>query len=344
MKKTTGSRHFVVTGGNGYIGSHLCRLLQGMGHQVSIIDNYSSSPSKPTHSYGTFYEAEIDDCSVWKKILSIHPKVDGVFHFAAKALVGESEANPWLYYQANVIKSLNMLQIIVSHKIQHLVFSSTCATFGHPQHLVIDENHPQLPVNTYGKTKLMIEQVLKDLAVKKILKSTVLRYFNAAGCSVDGDIGENHQPETHLIPNIILSYLSGFKVPLKIFGNSFDTQDGTCIRDYIHVEDLVVAHWQAYDYLSGQLPEKEDYFLDFNLGTEVGTSNLEMIKSFEQVIGKKVPFEFAQARAGDPARLIASSKKAKHILGFSPKYTLQDCLKHSLHYFQNKRKEFFHEN
>lgn len=333
--KSESSRHFVVTGGNGYIGSHLCRLLINLGHNVSIIDNYSSSPAKLTHDFGTFYIGEIDDCAIWNKI-SETQTIDGVFHFAAKALVGESEAEPWLYYQSNLIKSVNMLQIITSLKINYFIFSSTCATFGHPERSVIAEDHPQKPVNTYGITKLMVESVLKDLAAKKILKSSALRYFNAAGCSPDGVIGENHHPESHLIPNIILSFLSSFQAPLKIFGNQFPTPDGTCIRDYIHVEDLVLAHWQAFEYLQ----KTNKYFDDFNLGTEVGTSNLEMIKTFEQIIQQKIPFDFAPARAGDPAKLVASSDKAKKLLGFKPKYSVKESLEHTLNYFKNKRKEY----
>ncbi len=336
--KNLGQRHFVVTGGNGYIGSHLCRYLFNLGHKISIIDNFSTSPKVITHTFGEFFEGEIDDCSLWKKIVS-HAPVDGVFHFAAKALVGESEAHPWLYYQANLIKTVNLLQVMNAHGISKIVFSSTCATFGHPVSEFIDESHPQAPVNTYGKSKLWIEQILKDLALKKMMKSVVLRYFNAAGCSPDGVIGENHDPETHLIPNIILSYLTNFKQPLKIFGNQFATPDGTCIRDYIHVEDLIKAHWLAFEYMD----KTDDYFSDFNLGTEVGTSNLEMIKTFEQILKTSIPFEFAPARAGDPAKLVARSSKAKNILQFKPEYSIKDCLEHSLNYFKNKRKDFFHE-
>ena len=304
--KNSGQRHFVVTGGNGFIGSHLCRFLANRGELVSVIDNFSSSPPVSTHSFGDMHLGEIDDVVLWKKINQKAP-VDGVFHFAAKALVAESEANPWLYYQANVVKTLNLLKVLHDYGISHFIFSSTCATFGHPQQEFIDENHPQAPVNTYGKTKLLIENILKDLAGKKILKSVVLRYFNAAGCSPDGLLGENHQPETHLIPNIILSYLSNFQQPIKIFGNNFSTPDGTCIRDYIHVEDLILAHYLAYEYLQNT----NDFFSDFNLGTEKGTSNLEMIKIFEDIIQKPIPFEFASARAGDPAKLVACAAKAK---------------------------------
>lgn len=330
--KSESSRHFVVTGGNGYIGSHLCRLLSSLGHQISIIDNFSTSPEKPTHNFGTFYKGEIDDCAIWNNI-AVKGAIDGVFHFAAKALVGESEAQPWLYYQSNLVKSVNMLQILTGLQIKYLIFSSTCATFGHPKRAVISEDHPQEPVNTYGKTKLMVEAVLKDLADKKLLRSVVLRYFNAAGCSPDGLLGENHVPETHLIPNIILSYLTSFKTPLKIFGDNFPTPDGTCIRDYIHVEDLVLAHWQAYEYIF----QSDKFFEDFNLGTEVGTSNLEMIKTFEQIIKQKVPFDFAAARAGDPAKLVASSEKAKKLLGFKAKYSVKDSLEHALNYLKSKR-------
>lgn len=334
--KNTSSRHFVVTGGNGYIGSHLCRLLFEHGHRVSIIDNYSTSPKTPTHGFGDFFMGEIDDCVLWKNITQVQ-SVDAVFHFAAKALVGESESNPWLYYQANVIKTINLLQLMKFHHIENLIFSSTCATFGHPLEEYISESHPQVPVNTYGKSKLLVESILRDLAEKRLIKSAVLRYFNAAGCSPDGLIGENHDPETHLIPNLMLSFLSNFQVPLKIFGHDFPTPDGTCIRDYIHVNDLVHAHWLAYEHLL----TTRDYFSDFNLGTEIGTSNLEMIKIFEKIIGQSVPFTFAPARAGDPAKLVSNVTKAKSILHFKSQYKIQDSLEHSLYYFKNKRKKFF---
>lgn len=328
-------KHFVVTGGNGFIGSHFCRLLALKGHKVSIIDDFSTSPKIFTHSFGTLYVGDIGDSNIWDKVCS--QKVDAVFHFAAKALVGESEVDPIGYYYSNTVKTTKVLHEILKRKINNFIFSSTCATFGHPVRDLIDETHPQNPVNTYGRSKLLIEIMLKDLSQKKLMNVAILRYFNAAGCSPDGLIGENHYPETHLIPNIILSYLSGFKNPLKIFGNSFPTRDGSCIRDYIHVDDLAVAHWSAFDYLE---QSKESYF-DVNLGTGVGTSNFEMVKYFSEIIKKDIPYVIESPRGGDPAKLVASNEKAKKFLNFNPKYSVKEMLEHTCHYFKTKRGSFF---
>lgn len=329
------SKHFVVTGGNGFIGSHFCRLLVQKGHNVSVIDDFSTSPKVATHTFGTLYVGDIGDSKIWDKICTNN--VDAVFHFAAKALVGESEVDPLSYYHANVVKTVQLIQEVVKRKIKNFVFSSTCATFGHPVKDCIDETHPQNPVNSYGRTKLIIEMMLKDIAQKKLLSVAVLRYFNAAGSSADGFIGENHEPETHLIPNIILSYLSNFKKPLKIFGNKFPTKDGTCIRDYIHVDDLALAHWNALEYIQ----KNNESFFDINLGTGVGTSNLEIVKMFSEIIKKEIPYTIEPARAGDPAILVASSEKAKRCINFIPQFTVKEMMEHSLYYFKTKRSNHF---
>ncbi len=322
MKKSV-----IVTGGNGYIGSHMCKYLYNQGYDVHIIDNFSTSPNKEMHKYGVFHKKDIADSEYLHNLFSkISP--EAIFHFAARAVVPESEADPMLYYKENLSKTVMLLDAAIKSKVPKFIFSSTCATFGIPQTNQLNELHPQKPINTYGKTKLLMEEVMKDLAQKKIIDVIIFRYFNAAGCSPETEIGENHDPETHLIPNICLNYISNGKKAFHIFGNDFDTPDGTCIRDYIHVDDLARAHFLGMKFL-----DTNQGVYDFNLGTENGYSVKEVVDTFEKVSKYKVDIINSKRREGDPPRLVGDSTKAKKLLGFSCSYNLEDVISHSLKYF-----------
>ena len=253
-----------------------------------------------------------------------------MIHFAAFAYVGESVNEPEKYYYNNVIGTVNLLHAMLAHNVKKIVFSSTCATYGEPQYTPIDEKHPQNPINPYGRTKLMIEQIFADYARAYGLQHIALRYFNAAGCSEDGKIGECHTPETHLIP-LVLKAITGERDNIKVFGTDYDTPDGTCIRDYIHVEDLALAHRLALEKLGS-------YNGCINLGTGIGTSVKDIISAAEEVSGKKCPVEYAPRRAGDPARLFANNTKAKEILGWEPKYTnIKDIIQTAWNWELNRR-------
>jgi UDP-glucose 4-epimerase len=320
----------MVTGGNGYIGSHMCKLLQQQGHKVLVVDNFSTSPKKPVHRYGEFADCDIADSDQIKKLIQGH-KVEAVFHFAARALVPEGEEKPLMYYHENVVKTLSLLDSCVQVGLKKFIFSSTCATFGLPKTESLAEDHPQHPINTYGNTKKLMELAMRDLAAKGLLDIVAFRYFNAAGCSPDSEIGENHDPETHLIPNLCRSYLSGGKETFKLFGTQMPTRDGTCIRDYIHVNDLAKAHYQGLQYL-----DQHSGFHDFNLGTEQGSSVQEVIDAFEKVTNSKLNIEIKEPRAGDPPKLVSNSTKAKKELAFQCEYTVEDCIQHTLNYLKSR--------
>lgn len=325
------SKTFVVTGGNGYIGSHMCKLLHNEGHKVIIVDNFSTSPKKPVHNYGNFVEMDISAGEKLTKLLE-DENVDCVFHFAALALVGESQEKPLFYYQENFSKTIELLKSCIDAKVRKFIFSSTCATFGVPETQTISENNQQKPINTYGNTKLLMEMAMRDLAEKNMMDFVVFRYFNAAGCSPEGEIGENHDPETHLIPNIIKAHLGGEGINFKILGDQYPTRDGSCIRDYIHVNDLAYAHYQGYRYI-----EDKNGFHDFNLGSETGHSVKEVVKAFEKITGTSLNAVVADPRPGDPPTLVSNSAKAKEVLNFQPNYSLEDSIKHTLNYFENKK-------
>ena len=248
-------------------------------------------------------------------------EIDAVIHFAGFSLVEESVTNPAKYYRNNVYGTMNLLDSMIKHKVKKIVFSSTCATYGEPKYTPIDENHPQSPINPYGNSKLCIEMMLKDYDKAYDLKSIRLRYFNVAGCDEQTRVGEWHEPETHLIPNILKSTFGENKT-FKIFGNDYKTPDGTCIRDYVNVEDLAQAHRLAYLYL-----EKENKSDVFNLGTEQGNSVKQVFDTCKQVLGKKIAVETVARRAGDPAKLYANANKAKSVLNWKPEKTLEDSIK-----------------
>lgn len=258
-------------------------------------------------------------------------KIDAVIHFAAYTYVGESVTNPQKYYWNNVVNTLNLLDAMVENNVKNIVFSSTCATYGNPQYMPLDEKHPQAPINPYGKTKFMMEQIMADYETAYGLKYAALRYFNAAGADADAQLGESHDPETHLIP-LVLKAIKGDIPEIKVFGTDYDTPDGTCIRDYIHVEDLADAHMKALEKL---FETQKSYGL--NLGTGIGTSVKEILKAAEEVTGKKVPTIFADRRAGDPAILYAANTLAKETLDWKPKYTdIKEIIKTAWDWEQNK--------
>lgn len=302
----------LVVGGAGYIGSHAVKMLGQAGHEVWVYDNLSRGhrQSVPT---GRLIEGEVADQRRLVDVLK-EKKIDAVMHFAAFALVNESVLDPSLYYRNNVIAALELLDAMRAADVKRIVFSSTTATYGEPENIPIPETTPQHPINPYGFTKLVIEQALADYAAAYGFGYAALRYFNAAGADPDGEIGEDHDPESHLIP-IVLQVALGQRERITIYGDDYPTADGTCIRDYIHVCDLADAHLRALARLE---PGKG---ICLNLGTGRGTSVREIIQSCRKVTGHAIPEVIGQRRAGDPPELIADARRAREELGWIPKYT-----------------------
>jgi UDP-glucose 4-epimerase len=302
-----------VTGGAGYIGSICAEELLGRGHEVIIFDNLTEGHRSAIDSRATFIQGDLNDPkSISLAIATSRP--DAVMHFAASALVGESMENPYKYFHNNVCSGLNLLNAMVEHGVKRLVFSSTCATFGTPERVPIDESFPQNPVNPYGESKLMFEKVLRWFDQIHALTFAALRYFNVAGASEK--LGEHHRVETHLIPSVLKVPL-GQRTHAEIYGTDHPTPDGTCIRDYIHIRDLAAAHILALE-----IP-KSDFF---NLGTGGGTSVKEVIESCRRVTGHEIPTVAKPRRPGDPARLVAASEKAKRVLGWAPQFQNIDSI------------------
>ncbi|MDR1912719.1 MAG: UDP-glucose 4-epimerase GalE [Helicobacteraceae bacterium] len=301
----------LVTGGAGYIGSHTVKRLSALGYAPVVADNlvYGHKEALPQNT--PLEIVDLADRGGLKALFAKY-KFDAVIHFAAYAYVGESVANPAKYYRNNVIGTLNLLDAMLEAGVKKIVFSSTCATYGEPQYTPIDEAHPQNPINAYGAGKLMIERVFADYKRAYDLRYIALRYFNAAGATADATIGESHNPETHLIPLVLRAAQSD--KPVQIFGDDYDTADGTCVRDYIHVDDLADAHILALKVI-------DRYNGALNLGMGVGVSVREIINAAQAVVGKKVLFEIAKRRAGDPAKLVAANAKAIDILGWNPRYS-----------------------
>jgi len=302
----------LIVGGAGYIGSHLNKEISKQGYETVVFDNLSYGHEKFV-KWGNFELGDLGNISDIRSIFRKYP-IDAVMHFAAFTYVGESVEDPQKYYLNNVKNTLNLLQVMLEENVKQFVFSSTCATYGNPVEIPITENHPQNPINPYGRGKLIVEQVLKDYNQAYGLKYASLRYFNAAGADPDGEVGELHDPETHLIP-LILDVAAGKRDDIKIFGTDYNTPDGTCIRDYIHVTDLADAHILALKYL--QDGGESDVF---NLGNGNGFSVKEVIETARKITGKNIRAVEDERRPGDPPILVGSSDKAKEVLKWKPKY------------------------
>ncbi|MFA5012015.1 MAG: UDP-glucose 4-epimerase GalE [Ignavibacteria bacterium] len=320
----------LVTGGAGYIGSHTVKMLIDKGKEILILDNLSRGFKKAIHPKAEFENVDLLDYDKLEKVIQKY-EIKEVVHFAAFAYVGESVENPELYYNNNVVGSFNLIKSVSRKGIKKFVFSSTCSTYGNPIQIPISETETTKPINPYAKTKLMIENILEDFHTAYGLNYVALRYFNAAGCSEDGDIGESHNPETHLIP-LVLQSMSDANKQLKVFGDDYDTPDGTCIRDYIHVNDLADAHIRALGYLNDNLKPNV-----INLGTGDGYSVKDIINTSERVTGKKANYIMNPRRAGDPAILVADNKKAKEVLGWTPKYKLDKIIDTAWKWHLNKK-------
>lgn len=303
----------LVTGGAGYIGSHACKMLAKWGYLPICFDNLSVG-HKAAVKWGPFIHADLRDREKLQNVFRKY-KPFAVMHFAADALVSESVQNPGKYYENNVFSSLCLLEEMVKAKVQKIIFSSSCATYGIPESAPIFESHPQSPINPYGKSKWMIEQILEDYEKRYHISYAILRYFNAAGADLDSEIGENHKNETHLIP-LIIQAVHGLKTCVNVFGSDYPTKDGTAIRDYIHVIDLIDAHLKALEYIT-----KNEKSLKLNLGSGVGYSVLEVINGVKKITKKDFEIKFDHRREGDPPILYASIDNAKQCLNWKPSYS-----------------------
>ena len=309
--------NILVTGGAGYIGSHAVRLLSRAGHDVWVYDNLSLGHRSAVPA-GRLIEGELADRQKLIAVLG-ERRIEAVMHFAAFALVGESVADPAKYYQNNVVASLSLLEAMRAAGVAKIVFSSTTATYGEAQRIPITEDEPQQPINPYGFAKLVIERALADYATAYGLGYAALRYFNAAGASPEGDLGEDHTPESHLIP-IVLQAALGQRERITIFGDDYPTPDGTCIRDYIHVDDLAAAHLKALERLAAGRG------LKLNLGTGRGQSVRQVIESCRRISGRPIAVEIGPRRPGDPPELVADASRAQAVLGWRPQYPELDAI------------------
>ena len=314
--------HVLVVGGAGYIGSHMVKLLCQRGFEVTVLDNLSAGHRDAVKG-GRFVLGDLGERDLLDELFQTS-HFDGVLHFASHIQVGESVREPAKYYLNNVFKTQYLLDAMIAHRVKHFIFSSTAAIFGEPLRIPIDENHPKNPINPYGRSKWIVEQMLSDYEVAYGLKAICLRYFNAAGADPDGELGERHEPETHLIP-LVLQAAAGRRPHITVFGTNYDIPDGTCIRDYIHVSDLCEAHLLAlqrlWDGANGTA---------FNLGNGNGFSVKEVIDIARTVTGREIPVIYDAQRSGDPARLVADCGRARVELGWKPRYTdLRDIVAHA---------------
>jgi len=324
----------LVTGGAGYVGSHCILALLKNGINVVVCDNLSTGHIETINTlkkFGNvfFYEGDLLNFNFINSILK-KTKIDAVMHFAAFSQVGESVKNPQKYYINNVSGALNLFKAMIENNVKNIVFSSSAAVYGKPVFTPITEDHPKEPINTYGMTKLFIEKILKDYDIAYGIKSAVLRYFNVVGADSDGIIGELHNPETHLVPNILKS-ATGESKEFSLFGSDYNTKDGTCIRDYINVEDLADAHLRALKFLLNGNDS-----ISLNIGSESGNSVKEVFASCEKILGKKIPIKMCPRRDGDPAVLVADNKKAKEILGWQPEHDLEYSIKKAMQWEMHK--------
>ncbi|MCM1004389.1 MAG: UDP-glucose 4-epimerase GalE [Candidatus Gastranaerophilales bacterium] len=315
----------LVTGGAGYIGSHCILALLNQGYEVLVYDNLSTGHLETISTLQNIGETSFsflkgDLLNLETLFSAFENNIDAVMHFAALSQVGESMTMPEKYYKNNLVGTINLLNVMKSFNVDKIVFSSTAATYGEPQNIPIDECHPQNPINTYGQTKLFIEKIMDDYDRAYNLKSVRLRYFNVAGADSNGRIGEWHEPETHLIPNILKSTFGEGKT-FEMYGNDYNTKDGTCVRDYINVEDLAQAHIAALRYL--EKGGQTDYF---NLGTKEGNTVKEVFDLCENITGQKIPLIIKERREGDPAKLVADNTKAEKVLNWKPQKTLENSI------------------
>lgn len=308
----------LIPGGAGYIGSHMVRFAQEAGHEVVVLDNFSTG-HRWAVSKCEVIEVDLLDQKRLFQLLAGRD-FDGVIHFAAKSLVGESVSRPEIYYRNNVVGTLNLVEAMQRIDVINLVFSSTAAIFGNPIEQKISEDHPKNPINPYGQSKLMVERMLEDICTANDFNATCLRYFNAAGAHSSGEIGEAHNPETHLIPNIFNAAISRER-KLEVFGNDYPTPDGTCIRDYIHVTDLARAHLLSIEHM-----KKNNGFSVFNLGNGDGFSVLDIINGCERIAQSEISYSIRDKRVGDPARLVSDSRSAASTLLWSPQYSGIDSI------------------
>lgn len=305
-------KNILIVGGAGYIGSHMAKYLSARDYMPIVLDNLVYG-HRGAVRYGPFFEGSMNDLSLLQEIFSGYP-ISAVMHFAAFCYVGESVEDPAKYYQNNVANTLDLLEVMVERSVGNFIFSSSCASYGEPLEMPITEDHPQKPISPYGRTKLMVEQILDDFKRAYGLESVCLRYFNAAGADPEGELGEDHNPETHLIP-LVLKTALGQRPRIDIFGDDYPTPDGTCIRDYIHIEDLAQAHLLALERLLAGLPGGQ-----YNLGNAKGYSVKQVIEIARRVTGKEIPTRVIERRPGDPAVLISSSQKAINHLGWRPEF------------------------
>jgi UDP-glucose 4-epimerase len=311
----------LVVGGAGYIGSHMVELLLRQGAAVRIFDNFSTG-HRDAIAGGTLIEGDLLDPAAVASAFA-GARVDAVIHFGAFTQVAESVRDPGKYYWNNVAGTLSLLQAVVHHGVRKFVFSSSAAVFGEPLYAPIDEAHPKRPINPYGRSKLYIEEMLQDFDRAYGLRSVSLRYFNAAGADPAGRLGERHEPETHLVP-LVLQAASGRREAITIFGDDYDTPDGTCVRDYIHVADLCTAHLAAMDYL------EDGATTAFNLGNGAGFSIRAVIEAAQRVTGRPIPARIGARRPGDPAVLVADARQARERLGWQPRFpALESIIEHA---------------
>lgn len=305
-------KNILVVGGAGYIGSHMAKCLSMKGYVPIVLDNLVCG-HRVAVKYGPFFEGSISDSKLLQKIFSDYP-ISAVMHFAAFCYVGESVKEPAKYYRNNVANTLALLEAMVERDIGNFIFSSSCAVYGEPVEIPITEDHPKKPISPYGRTKVMVEQILNDFRGAYGLESICLRYFNAAGADPDGELGEDHDPETHLIP-LVLKTAIGQRPRVDIFGDDYPTPDGTCVRDYIHIKDLAQAHLLALERLLTGLPGGT-----YNLGNAEGYSVKQVVEVCRRITGKEIPASVVERRSGDPAVLVSSSEKAMKDLGWGPEF------------------------